>query len=53
MVFKYPGKQSKNQTIHETHLQYSCILKIIVEYIHMHYTTARRAVNKIEWENEK
>jgi len=37
----------------EDHLQYGYILKEIVEYIGVHYTTVSRAIKKIEGEDEK
>ena len=52
-IFKCKGKKSKDQAIHEAHLQYSDTLKDIAEYIGVHYTTVSRVIKKIEGEDEK
>jgi len=39
--------------MYEAHFQYGYTLKNIAEYIGIHYTTASRAIKKIEREYEK
>jgi len=40
-------KKLKNQTMYEPHLQYGYILKDIVEYIGVHYSTVKRVIKKL------
>lgn len=52
-IFKCKDKKSKDKAMHEVHLQHGYILKDIAEYIGIHYTTASRAIRKIEREYER
>ena len=45
--------KSKDPAMYEAHLQYGYILKDIVEYIGVHYTTVSRAIKKVEEKDEK
>ncbi len=45
-IFKYKDKNSKDQAIYKTRLQYGYTLKDIAEYIGVHYATVSRAVKK-------
>jgi len=52
-VFKCKYKESKDKVMYEAHLQYCYTLKVIAEYIGIHYSTVSRAIKKIEREYEK
>ena len=52
-IFKFKDKKSKEKAMYEAHFQFGYTLKDIVEYIGVHYTTASRAIRKIEREFEK
>ena len=52
-ILKYQDQKSRDQAMHEAHLNHGYTLKDIAEYIGVHYTTVSRVIKRIKREDEK